>query len=79
MTEPDQDGRYIVTVEYEVYANSREDAVKRYLINNDRYLVVRKVKMVDADTPSPQFYKHEHTYYDEDGLPDTKAALRYAS
>jgi hypothetical protein len=79
VTEPEQDGRYIVTVEYEVYANSTEDAVNRYLIATDRYLVVRKVKRVDADTPNPSLYKHEHTYYDEDGLPDTKAALRHAS
>lgn len=72
-----ENGRYIVTVEYEVFANSREDAVSRYLIASDRYLAVRKVTKSDDNSPNPSVYQHEQTFYDDDGAPDPMGAMRH--
>jgi hypothetical protein len=61
--------RYIVTVEYEVFADSRANAVRQYFIDNERFLTVRNAVKQDDPAPNPSVYQHEQTFYDEDGAP----------
>lgn len=61
--------RYIVTVEYEVFADSRSNAVRQFFIDNERFLTVRNAVKAESQDPNPEVYQQEQTFYDEDGAP----------
>lgn len=61
--------RYIVTVEYEVFADSRSNAVRQYFIDNERFLTVRNAVKAERQDPDPAVFQHEQSFYDEDGEP----------
>jgi hypothetical protein len=74
--ESQESGRYIVTVEYEVFADSRENAVLKHLTDFDRFCSVRAVVKQHSDEPNRNVYQHEQSYY-IDGEPDVKEAMRF--
>lgn len=65
----DKADRYIVTVEYEVFADSRSNAVRQFFIDNDRFLTVRNAQLAKKPEADPRVYQHEQSYYDEGGEP----------
>lgn len=62
--------RYVVTVEYEVFADNRSNAVRQFFLDKDRFLTVRDVRQQDDPNANPSIYQHEHAYYNEDGEPN---------
>jgi hypothetical protein len=66
---PEQIDRYIVTVEYEVFADSESNAVRQYFIDKERFLTVRNAKKMETTKPEINRYRHEQDFYDEDGEP----------
>jgi hypothetical protein len=61
--------RYVVTVEYEVFADNRANAVRQFFIDKERFLTVRNAVRQDDPRPNSRTYQHEQTFYDEDGAP----------
>lgn len=61
--------RYIVTVEFEVFADSPSNAVRQYFIGKDRFLTVKNVKKMEDTEPNTERYLHEQDFYDEAGDP----------
>jgi len=71
--------RYIVTVEFEVFADSTSNAVRQYFIGKDRFLTVRGVKQESDPNADPSIYQHEQSFYDGDGEPAVTADFRPAA
>lgn len=69
MRVPEQIDRYIVTVEYEVFADSESNAVRQYFIDNERFLTVRSARKMETTKPEIDRYRHQQDFYDEAGEP----------
>jgi hypothetical protein len=61
--------KYIVTVEFEVFAASRQAAVTGFLYDNERYMRIASVERAATDRTQPSVYQHEQSFYDDDGVP----------
>jgi len=61
--------RYVVTVEYEVFADNTSNAVRQFFIGKDRFLTVRGVKQQSDPNADPSVFQHEQSFYDGDGEP----------
>lgn len=66
MRTQEQIDRYIVTVEYEVFADSESNAVRQYFIDNERFLTVKGARKMETTKPEVGRYRHQQDYYDED-------------
>ncbi len=71
--------RYVVTVEFEVFADNTANAVRQYFIDKERFLTVRGVKQESDPNADPSIFQHEQSFYDGDGEPALTEDFRPAA